>query len=359
MGRRAAASRRRGAEEVRRRQQAATLRQREAADWRRQVVAACRRPVAAAQRRREAARGGGPAPADGGPPEASGGGPVATKGGRSGAAAHGGLAAAGGGDPAPSSCSPGGRDPWPRWGGASGSGLPQMPRGLPPPPAPVETPKATLDTLRLHFAAEQIYDSVDALARALQTQLFTLPWRRRDPALKPSPVSSGPQPGHRARSPTPAMPGCAPRRSLSSSSIPSPHRQHGAPPRIAPLRRHHDRLGGAGFFQHSTAGHASSVLFARKPDGRGASATGASTPSRSLSWSRIDAILDETPAPAGSPSSISLRATIRCDCGRPTGGRPASAPGQFERKVMPFGMQGASSVLMRVMNAALTRASNR
>ena len=59
----------------------------------------------------------------------------------------------------------------------------------------------------------------------------------------------------RGRSPTPAAPSGAPRRSLPPSSVPSPRGRHRAPhrrrappreARVAALRRRHDRLGGAG-----------------------------------------------------------------------------------------------------------------
>ena len=44
--------------------------------------------------------------------------------------------------------------------------------------------------MRRRLAAEQIRDSVDALARALPAQLSAFePWRRRDPAFKP--IASG------------------------------------------------------------------------------------------------------------------------------------------------------------------------
>ena len=53
--------------------------------------------------------------------------------------------------------------------------------------ATADSPQLTLDTLRLRLMAEQIYDSVDALARALPAELSTFePWRRRDPAVKPA-----------------------------------------------------------------------------------------------------------------------------------------------------------------------------
>ena len=55
-----------------------------------------------------------------------------------GVAGTGGLAAAGSGAPvvsgsAPGDCSSGGSDPWPRWRGPSGLGIPHVPRGHPPP----------------------------------------------------------------------------------------------------------------------------------------------------------------------------------------------------------------------------------
>ena len=44
----------------------------------------------------------------------------------------------------------------------------------------------TLGNLRLAVAAEHVYESVDALACALQAQLASFaPWQRRDPSYKP------------------------------------------------------------------------------------------------------------------------------------------------------------------------------
>jgi hypothetical protein len=51
---------------------------------------------------------------------------------------------------------------------------------------PAEAPQTTVDNLRLAMAAEHVYESVDALAYALQAQLSSFaPWRRRDPPCKP------------------------------------------------------------------------------------------------------------------------------------------------------------------------------
>ena len=74
--------------------------------------------------------------------------------------------------------------PWSRWDGRSG--LPHVPRGLPAPAPPEETPQTTINNIRLALAAGQVYESVDALADALQAQLASfVPWRRRDASYKP------------------------------------------------------------------------------------------------------------------------------------------------------------------------------
>jgi hypothetical protein len=80
---------------------------------------------------------------------------------------------------------------WARWG--SSSGLPHVPRGLPA-PAPEEAPRTTVDKLRLAMTAEHVYESVDALAYALQAQLDSLSpgsvgTRHASPS---SPAGSGP-----------------------------------------------------------------------------------------------------------------------------------------------------------------------
>ena len=73
---------------------------------------------------------------------------------------------------------------WARWDSAAG--LPHVPRGLPAPAPPEEAPQTTLSNLRLAVAAEHVYESVDALACALQAQLLSFaPWQRRDPSFKP------------------------------------------------------------------------------------------------------------------------------------------------------------------------------
>ena len=117
-----------------------------------------------------------------------------------------------------------------------------------------------------------------------------------------------------------------------------------------------------GWIQHSTAGHAASVVFARKPDGswricydyRGLNAI---TEPQVEPLPHIDALLDETRGAqwftkfdlAQGYHQVRLR---EADWWK-TSFR--SQLGQFEWKVMPFGLQGSSSVLMRVMNAAMTR----
>ena len=131
---------------------------------------------------------------------------------------------------------------------------------------------------------------------------------------------------------------------------------------LAELRRQLTDLLDRGWIQHSTAGHAASVVFARKPDGswricydyRGLNAI---TEPMVEPLPHIDALLDETRGAcwftkfdlAQGYHQVRLR---EADWWK-TSFR--SQLGQFEWKVMPFGLQGSSSVLMRVMNAALTQ----
>ncbi len=64
--------------------------------------------------------------------------------------------------------------------------LPHRPRGLPPDLVSGHTAPQSLATLRVALDTEAVYDSVDALARALSLQQTSYsPWRRRDPAFKP------------------------------------------------------------------------------------------------------------------------------------------------------------------------------
>jgi hypothetical protein len=115
-----------------------------------------------------------------------------------------------------------------------------------------------------------------------------------------------------------------------------------------------------GWIQHSTAGHAASVVFARKPDGtwricydyRGLNAI--SRPAVEP-LPHIDALLDGTRGScfftkldlASSYHQLRVRDSDRWK----TSFR--SQLGQFEWNVVPFGLQGSSSLLMRVMNQAL------
>ena len=116
-----------------------------------------------------------------------------------------------------------------------------------------------------------------------------------------------------------------------------------------------------GWIQHSTAGHAASVVFARKPDGtwricydyRGLNAI---TRPAVEPLPHIDALLDGTRGScfftkldlASSYHQLRVRPADRWK----TSFR--SQLGQFEWNVVPFGLQGSSSLLMRVMNQALT-----
>ena len=130
---------------------------------------------------------------------------------------------------------------------------------------------------------------------------------------------------------------------------------------LAELRAQLIDLLDRGWIQHSTAGHAAAVVFARKPDGswricydyRGLNAI---TRPAVEPLPHIDALLDGTRGSrfftkldlASSYHQLRVRASDRWK----TSFR--SQLGQFERNVVPFGMQGASSLLMRVMNQALT-----
>ena len=130
---------------------------------------------------------------------------------------------------------------------------------------------------------------------------------------------------------------------------------------LAELRAQLIDLLARGWIQHSTAGHAAAVVFARKPDGswricydyRGLNAI---TRPAVEPLPHIDALLDGTRGSrfftkldlASSYHQLRVRASDRWK----TSFR--SQLGQFEWNVVPFGLQGASSLLMRVMNQALT-----
>ena len=130
---------------------------------------------------------------------------------------------------------------------------------------------------------------------------------------------------------------------------------------LAELRAQLIDLLDRGWIQHSTAGHAAAVVFARKPDGswricydyRGLNAI---TRPAVEPLPHIDALLDGTRGSrfftkldlASSYHQLRVRASDRWK----TSFR--SQLGQFEWNVVPFGLQGASSLLMRVMNQALT-----
>ena len=130
---------------------------------------------------------------------------------------------------------------------------------------------------------------------------------------------------------------------------------------LAELRAQLVDLLDRGWIQHSTAGHAASVVFARKPDGtwricydyRGLNAI---TRPAVEPLPHIDALLDGTRGSsfftkldlASSYHQLRVRTSDRWK----TSFR--SQLGQFEWNVVPFGLQGSSSLLMRVMNQALT-----
>jgi transposase InsO family protein len=135
---------------------------------------------------------------------------------------------------------------------------------------------------------------------------------------------------------------------------------------LAELRRQLTDLLARGWIQHSTAGHAASVVFARKPDGtwricydyRGLNAI---TEPMVEPLPHIDALLDETRGAcwftkfdlAQGYHQVRLREADWWKTSFRT------QLGQFEWKVMPFGLQGSSSVLMRVMNAVMTKGLRR
>jgi len=130
---------------------------------------------------------------------------------------------------------------------------------------------------------------------------------------------------------------------------------------LAELRAQLVDLLDRGWIQHSTAGHAASVVFARKPDGTwriGYDYRGLNAITRPAvePLPHIDALLDGTRGScfftkldlASSYHQLRVRPADRWK----TSFR--SQLGQFEWNVVPFGLQGSSSLLMRVMNQALT-----
>ena len=74
---------------------------------------------------------------------------------------------------------------WPQW--YPTPAIPHVPRGLWVPPDPRHSAHEALTTLRGAWAAEQVHDSVDALARALYAQLDGFaPWTRVSPPYRPT-----------------------------------------------------------------------------------------------------------------------------------------------------------------------------
>ena len=165
-----------------------------------------------------------------------------------------------------------------------------------------------------------------------------------------------------------APPGMPPDRGmeleLETGDAPMPRSRPGkrlSDGELAELRAQLIDLLDRGWIQHSTAGHAAAVVFARKPDGswricydyRGLNAI---TRPAVEPLPHIDALLDGTRGSrfftkldlASSYHQLRVRSTDRWK----TSFR--SQLGQFEWRVVPFGLQGASSLLMRVMNQALT-----
>jgi len=135
---------------------------------------------------------------------------------------------------------------------------------------------------------------------------------------------------------------------------------------LAELRTQLIDLLDRGWIQHSTAGHAAAVVFARKPDGswricydyRGLNAI---TRPAVEPLPHIDALLDNTRGSrfftkldlASSYHQLRVRSADRWK----TSFR--SQLGQFEWNVVPFGLQGASSLLMRVMASSATASRRR
>ena len=130
---------------------------------------------------------------------------------------------------------------------------------------------------------------------------------------------------------------------------------------LAELRKQLVDLLDRGWIQHSTAGHAASVVFARKPDGSWRicydyRALNALTRPAVEPLPHIDALLDSTRGSrfftkldlASSYHQLRVRESDRWK----TSFR--SQLGQFEWNVVPYGLQGSSSLLMRVMKQALT-----
>ena len=75
-------------------------------------------------------------------------------------------------------------DAWAHWSG--GAGLPHLPLGLHVSPATGSSPHETLAALHMTLAEDQIYDSINELALALQAQLDAFsPWQSHNPAHKP------------------------------------------------------------------------------------------------------------------------------------------------------------------------------
>ncbi len=115
------------------------------------------------------------------------------------------------------------------------------------------------------------------------------------------------------------------------------------------------------WIQHSTAGHAASVVFARKPDGTWRicydyQGLNAITRPAVEPLPHIDALLDWTRGScfftkldfASSYHQLRVRTSDQWETSF------QSQLGQFEWNVVPFGLQGSSSLLMRVMSEALT-----
>ena len=124
--------------------------------------------------RRGAVGCSGSPPALGGGAEGGGGSPPA-----------GWSAAVGGGGTLPQvgSGAPGGA--WRLWSPCTS--VPHLPRGLWIPPDPQASAHAALTHLQGSWAADRIYDSVDALARALRAELAGFaPWQRVDPSYQPT-----------------------------------------------------------------------------------------------------------------------------------------------------------------------------
>ena len=175
----------------------------------------------------------------------------------------------------------------------------------------------------------------------------------------------------RGRSPTPAVPGSAPRwpappvapRTATCSSPVARSSSSNCYASSKPQWHNCPDLLGRNCIQHSTAGHAGCVVFARKPDGSwrichyyqrhhiassGTAAAHQSPPGRDVLPLLVHQVRATPSIPRGAAAGDRLQCWKTGFC---------SQLGHLKWKAMPFGLQGASSVtvLMCVMDTAMTR----